>query len=74
MTKDRIAPPPPPMPSIQAASHATGDLVKSAQRANDAWTKSQMVDALRSVRYWLELAEKTIEHSGNDDPHSRPQA
>lgn len=64
-----MPPPPQPMPNIRAAHLATDDLVKSAQRANAAWSRSQMVDALRSVRYWLELAESTIEKD-QDDSHS----
>jgi hypothetical protein len=56
------------MPNIRAARSATDDLVKSAQRANAAWSKSQMVDALRSVRYWLEQAEKAIEDA-DEKPH-----
>lgn len=63
-----MPPPPPPMPNIQSARRTTDDLVKASQRANAAWNKSQMIDALRSVRYWLELAEKVCEQNSND-PH-----
>ncbi|MBB3004372.1 hypothetical protein FHX57_006754 [Paraburkholderia tropica] len=68
-----MPPPPPPMPNIKAARLATDDLVKAAGRANQAWTKAQMRDALRSVRYWLELAEQSIEDDEHPDRPNIPQ-
>lgn len=58
-----LPPPPPAMPNIRSAKQATQNLAKAATRANEAWTKDQMVDALRSVRYWLERAESVIQRS-----------
>jgi hypothetical protein len=51
------------MPNIRGARLATEDLIKAAARANEAWTEAQMVDALRSVRYWLERTECAIEQT-----------
>lgn len=70
--QSRLPPPPPPMPNLRAARVATDDLVKAAARANSAWTKAQMRDALRSVRYWLEMAEQATEHKDDEEPHTRP--
>lgn len=60
MAKSPLPPPPPPMLGIREVRGVTNDLVRAAQRANEAWTEDQMIDALRSVRYWLERAERSL--------------
>jgi hypothetical protein len=49
---------PPPMSDIAPAKAALQELNKAVARANAAWNRTQLVDALRSVRYWTEQAEK----------------
>ncbi|WP_186270093.1 hypothetical protein [Burkholderia gladioli] len=71
----RLAPPPPPSPRVaRAQSVAMADLSAAVGRASAAWSESQMIDALRSVRYWLEQAERELNAAPNNDPHPRPQA
>jgi hypothetical protein len=48
----------PPMSDIAPAKAALQELNKAVARANAAWNRTQLVDALRSVRYWTEQAEK----------------
>jgi len=47
----------PPMPNIREAKEKVPDLIRAANRANDAWNKTQLEDALNSVRFYLEKIE-----------------
>lgn len=67
-------PPAPPMREVLIARMPTLELAKAVDRANVATTTTQMTDALRSVRYWLELAEKANAPRESDDPNTRPPA
>ncbi|WP_126242290.1 hypothetical protein [Burkholderia gladioli] len=69
----RLAPPPTPRVA-RAQSVAMADLSAAVGRASAAWSESQMIDALRSVRYWLEQAERELNAAPNNDPHSRQEA
>ena len=56
-----IAPPPKPMPDIEPALLKISDARTAIERAEKAWNKSQLQDAIRSARYFLDLAEKAID-------------
>lgn len=48
---------PPPMPDIREAKEKLPDLIMAANRAEEAWNKTQLEDALNSVRFYLEKIE-----------------
>lgn len=52
---------PAPMPQVRVALLSVRDLQEAADRAAKAWNLTQLRDALRSVRYFLELAESSLE-------------
>lgn len=64
--------PPPPMPQVRNAQCvAVAELAKAASRAGAAWSKAQLVDALRSARFWLDEAKRELAGAPNNDPHPR---
>ena len=52
---------PGPMPQVRCALMSVRDLQEAAGRAAQAWNPTQLRDALRSVRYFLEAAEASLE-------------
>ncbi len=52
--------PPQPMPQVQPALLCVRDMQAAAERASGCWNVTQMRDALRSVRYFLEKAEAAL--------------
>lgn len=56
----RIHPPQPmaPAPEVSKAKIHLTDLKGAVERIGQAWNKSQLDDALRSARYWLDKIEK----------------
>ncbi len=56
------APPPPPMPDIREALLRVWDLQAAASRAGACWNRTQLKDALRSARHFLDAADKALEN------------
>ena len=54
-------PPPPPMPNVRTAKVYLPDLHAAVIRAEQAWNKPQLQDALRSARYFIEQAEAAMQ-------------
>lgn len=53
-------PNPPATPEIREVQELAKNLLEAAQRAERAWTKAQLVDAMQSVRFWTNEVEKAI--------------
>ena len=49
---------PAPTPEIRDARLMAQNLLEASNRAANAWNKTQLTDALRSVRYWTEQVEQ----------------
>ena len=60
--------PPSPSPDIQGALLTLNDAGAALQRGQAAWNRSQLTDAIRSARYFLDLAEGELNHSKTDKP------
>lgn len=56
----RIYPDPPPMPNVRAALVHVPDMRAAVERAAKAWNKSQLDDAIRSLKYYIALAEDNL--------------
>lgn len=54
-------PDPPPMPDVRGALLLVRDLSKAVQRASKAWNKTQLRDAMQSVRYFVDFIEKDLQ-------------
>lgn len=50
-----------PMPNITPALLKIEDARAAIERASKSWNKSQLVDAIRSVRYFLDIASDSLE-------------
>lgn len=64
MTQPFKIPPPPPMPDIREALEDVRELEKAVERAKRCWNRTQLVDALRSARHFLDLADRALEAGG----------
>lgn len=53
-------PDPPPMREVQPAKMHLRDAYRACDRISRAWNKTQMEDALRSLRFYLEKMEKAL--------------
>jgi hypothetical protein len=53
--------PPKPMPEIEPALLKIMDAQAALTRASKAWNRSQLEDAVRSARYFLDLADRAID-------------
>jgi hypothetical protein len=56
-------PNPPPVPEIREAHELAKNLLEASKRAEQAWSKAQLVDAMQSVRFWTNEIEKVISKS-----------
>jgi hypothetical protein len=50
----------PPMPEICTARMRLEDCAEAVQRGLDSWNKTQIIDVIRSARYFLDEAEKSL--------------
>lgn len=62
---------PAPMPDVRPALLNVADLAAAVDRAGKAWNKSQLTDALRSARFFLERAEQAAEPIPDRQPPMR---
>lgn len=51
-------PDPPPTPDVAPAAPALKELNQAIERASKAWSRTQLIDAMRSVKYWTEQVEQ----------------
>ena len=58
-------PPPPPMRDVARAQPMLQELREAAERAAKAWNRSQLEDALRSVRHFADEAEAAARGAGH---------
>lgn len=49
---------PPPMPEVAVRLTSLPDLQKAVARVGECWNPTQLDEALRSVRFWLEKLEQ----------------
>lgn len=57
-------PDPPPTPEVAPAVDALKELHQAIERATKAWNRTQLIDAMRSVKYWtgeVEQAAKIVD-------------
>jgi hypothetical protein len=61
-TPGRIHPPrsPEATPEVAAVQNHLPDLKSAVERIGSSWNATQVEDALRSARYWLDEMEKTL--------------
>lgn len=50
----------PPMPEIRANQPALEKMVEASQRAQKAVSKEELIDAMRSVKYWYDIIHDRI--------------
>lgn len=55
---------PPPMPRIGPARVHIQDALAAMTRADAAWNETQLRDAIRSARYFLDKMESALDESG----------
>lgn len=51
---------PPPMPEIKEALIYKNNLQKACAELDDCWSKTQLQDTVRSIKYYAELMEQQI--------------
>lgn len=59
-----ICTPPKAMPCIQPALLSIHDVRSAVDRAEKSCNKSQLIDAIRSARYFLDIAEGLLLNKG----------
>lgn len=62
-------PPPPPMPCVQNAQIYLDDAIAALQRAKQAWSWTQMTDALRSASDFIDTSRLLLE---SEPPSTSP--
>lgn len=57
MVQPGFSPPPAPMPGVREHASDLAELIAAAERAKRAWNRTQLRDALTSVRFFLDQVE-----------------
>lgn len=68
------AAPPKPIPEIEPALLKVMDAQAALTRASKAWNRSQLEDAIRSARYFLDLADRAIDSQNTEIQRAKGSA